>query len=168
MKKLDTLKKTVANTDNEKMLEVIKQIANNEAVQMMKELDVRSMMSILEFAELQKALSNNKYDLLLDINFEKFKSDAINLYQYSLITNNNKRALHIYQKNNNTFDISFSSDKNTLEKLQHFNDLTTLYTLKHKYKKDKSIKDSYLSQVAFDDMLNACKFALLILESSLE
>lgn len=168
MKKLDTLKKTLANTEAEKMLEAVKQIANNEAVQMMKELDTRSIMSILEYAELQKALNNSKYQLLLDINYEKFKSDSINLFIYSLITTNNKRALHIYQKNNNTFDISFSSDKNTIEKLQYFNALTSDYTLKHKYKKDKSIKDSYLTSVDFDKMIDACKFALLILESSIE
>ena len=168
MKKLDTLKKTVTTTEEAKMLEAVKQIAQNEAVNSMKALAMREILSLLEYNELQKALSNSKYNLLLDINFAKFKSEAINLFIYSLIDTHNKRALHIYQKNNNTFDISFSSDANTLEKLQYFNALSSDYILKHKYTKDKRVKDTYLSSIDFDKMLDACKFALLILESSIE
>lgn len=174
MKKFDTLKKTLENAiaDENKMFDLIKQakaIASNEAVAQMKTLENNDIIALLQFAELQKALSNSKYNLLLDINYEKVKTDAITVQRYSLINTHNKRALHIYRKSNNTFDVSFASDKNTQEKMKFFEAINQEFTVKRKFKADKTtVKDTYLYSVAFDKMLDACKVALLMLESSLQ
>jgi hypothetical protein len=163
MKKLDTLKKALDTITNEAIIDIISNADFDDASM----LTINDKLALIEFAELKKALDNKNYTLVLDINFDKFKSDDIIFSQCSLIDVHNKRALHLYRKTRSTYDISFSSDKNTLAKLQYFDAVNTDYDLKHKYKKDMSIKDTYLHNVTFDNVFNACKLALSILESEL-
>lgn len=172
MKKLDTLEKIIAKAEADtnalaKLVTEAKTLAESEALAELEALEKNEILAILEYAELKKALDNKNYTLLLDINFEKCKSEDINLNVFSLIDTHNKRAIHLYRKNNSCFDLSLASDKNTLEKLQYFEALKTDYTLKHKYKKDKTVKDTYLYKVEFDKVFDACKLVLAILESNI-
>jgi hypothetical protein len=179
MKKLDTLKNELekALADETKTLEIIaqvKQIANNEAVTNRKTLENNEILALLEFAELKKALDNKNYTLVLDINFENYKSEAIQVFTFTLADTHNDRALHLYRnETKSNYAVSFSSKKMTLEKVELFKQNNTDYTVKHKTRKNKKtnaieIKDTYLNAVNFDNVFNACKTALAILETDIE
>ena len=162
MKKLETLKKEIAKLEAEKKLEsVLKEIAKNEAVEMFESFAKRDSLALLQFAELEKALKvKDKYELVLDINYSEYRSTAIVLTQMSLLNNKQKRALHLYQ-HNDTFDICFSTSKATKEKLEAIKEyIETLYKL--------NLRDSVLQHIHFDELVTACKFALIILESSID
>ena len=81
MKKLDTLKKMLENTEAEALNKMLIAIAENEAVtNSIDALSKREQLALLQFAELEKALKNNKYTLVLDINYSQSRAKEINLY----------------------------------------------------------------------------------------
>ena len=161
MKKLDTLKKTLATLEEEKLNALLKEIAKNESTDMFESFAKRDALALLQFAELEKALKvKDKYELVLDINYSEYRSTDIKLTQMSLLNNKQKRALHLYQ-HNDTFDICFSTSKVTKEKLIAIKEyIQSLYKL--------NLVNSVLQHIHFDELVTACKFALIILESSLE
>lgn len=176
MKKLKTLQDELKNADEQKMLEIIKQVkqtANNEAVNDLT-LTNHEILALLEFAELKKALDNKRYTLVLDINFEDYRSETIQVFTFTLADTHNDRALHLYRnETKSNYAISFSSKKITLEKVELFKQYNTEYTVKQKTRLNKKkntleVKDTYLYSVAFDNVFNACKTALSILESDVD
>ena len=173
MKKLETLKKMLESTDESKMLELVKQIADNEAINTLT-LTKNDILSLLEFSELKKALDNKNYTLVLDINFEDYRSETIQVFTFTLKDTHNDRALHLYRNEaRSNYAISLSSRKITLEKIELFKQYNTEYEVKHKYRKNKKtnedeVKDTYLNKVNFDSVFNACKTALSILESDID
>jgi hypothetical protein len=165
MKKYETLAKMLANTDENALAEMLANIAQNEAL-IVDALTAKQKMHLLQFAELEKALKNAKYTLVLDCNFENSKAQTAQTHIYSLLDTANKRVLHIYS-HDKTLDIVFSSNSATLEKVAFADKLTSDFTVKHKRdSKTQRVKETKLASVAFDSMINAIKFALLILETS--
>lgn len=165
MKKYETLKKELeALKDEAKAKELYKKledIAQNEAVKV-KALKEREAMYLLQYEQLAKALKNAKYNLVLDINYEAFRSDDIKLEISSLLDTANKRVLHLYS-HNSYFDIVISSNKATKAKLEYVEALNEYFTIKQKKNYETTI-----TKVSFDDMIKACDFAKLILETKLE
>ena len=148
-----------------------KAIADNEAITT---LEKKEILSLLEFAELKKALDNKNYTLVLDINYENYKSTVIQVRTFTLADTHNERALHLYrQEAHSVYAISFSSKQITKEKVELFKQFNDDYKIEHKRRKNKKtqeieIKDTYFNNVSFDDVFNACKLALSILESDVE
>ena len=164
MKKYDTLKKQITeNADT--LAKTLADIASNDAI-IIDTLTAKQKMHLLQFAELQKALKNAKYNLVLDCNFAHSKAQTAQTHIFSLIDTAQKRVLHIYS-HDSTLDIVFASDKATLEKTLLADKLNSVFTVKHKFDKAQRCKETKLASVAFDDMLTACKFALLLLETKL-
>lgn len=168
MKKLETLKKTLANTDAQTLDAMLKAIAQNEAVTLLENatnaLKAREQLALLQFAELEKALKNAKYTLVLDVNFENCKAQEINLTRFSLIDAHNKRALHLYQ-HTDTFDICFSCSEAVRAKVEAVAEIRDALAVQYRA---KVARTTVLKQIQFDELVNACKFALLILENTLE
>ena len=171
MKKLETLKKALESTVDKKtklvtdkaLEEKLREIANNEATDLFESFTRSDALALLQFAELEKALKvRDKYEFVLDINYADYKSTQIKLTQMSLLNNKQKRALHLYQ-HNDYFDICFSCSKATREKREAIEELIkTLYN--YKFENDTTV----LKHIHFDELVNACKFALIILESSID
>ena len=170
MKKLDTLKKTIATTkDNEQkqreLLTLAKAIAQNEAIDDMKSLSNNDLLALLQFAELEKALKvKDKYELVLDINYSDYRSTQIKVTQMSLLNNKQKRALHLYQ-HKDTFDICFSCSESVRAKVEAIAELKKAIATQYRA---EVAKTTVFKKVHFDELVNACKFALLILESTLD
>ena len=132
---------------------------------MMQSFKKQEIISLMQFAELQKALKvKDKYELVLDINYADCKAKEINLTRMSLLNNKQKRALHLYN-HTDTFDICFSCSKATREKINAIDEIREIIALDYK----TVVSDTTVfKKVHFDELVNACKFALLILESSLD
>ena len=170
MKKYETLKNEMlkALADDVKKNELftdLRKTFTNEAL-IFNALTNSELLQLLMCKELIKAMSNKKYTLIHDSDFAKSKAQTVKTHICSYIDDANKRVLHIYA-NSKTVSVSFASDVSTLEKVALASQLKNAYEIKHKYKTDKSVKDTFIN-VSFDDTVNASKFALLILESSLE
>lgn len=169
MKKYATLKKELEAVKEEAtknaLCKKLDAIINNEAI-ITTALTVKQMMHILQFAELEKALKNSKYTLIHDANFENSKSQTAVTHIYSYIDTANKRVLHIYS-HDEKLDIVISSNKATLEKVD-IAKLKSNYTIKQKRDKKERIKETKLASVSFDNMIDAVKYATLILESTAE
>ncbi len=160
MKKLDTLKKALETLETAETIAMLKAIANNEAVNDFVSFEKRDALALLQYAELAKALQNKKYSLVLDINYAKSRAKAIDLTRFTLIDTHNERALHLYQ-HTNTFDICFSADTDTRAKIEAIESLNKKIDTR---KADTSVYKS----VHFDELFDACKFVLMLLESTLE
>jgi iron only hydrogenase large subunit-like protein len=160
MKKLETLKKELERIAENDFIAKLKAIAENESVNDFESFEKREALALLQYAELAKALQNKKYTLVLDMNYVKCRAKEINFYRYSLLDTHNKRALHLYQ-HTNTFDICFSADKDTRAKVEAIEALNKTITT-------QVADTTVFKKVHFDDMLDACKFALLLLESTLD
>lgn len=172
MKKYETLKNeiTKALTDEKKKAELfaeLRKMYTNEAL-IFETMNANKLMHLLQCRELDRALTNSKYQMCHDSNYESCRAETVETKAFSLLDTHNKRALHIYS-HDKTVDIVFSSDKTTQDKL------VVLETLKHDYRlnrvyseKKKCYTKTEFKQVAFDKAFEACKFALLILESTAE
>lgn len=171
MKKYETLKNEIAKalaTEEAKaklFAKINERITSEEII--LNALNAKQLMHLMQFIELEKALKNAKYTLVHDSTFENCKAQTAETRVFSYIDSANKRVLHIYS-HDTTLDIVFSSSKATLDKTAIAQQLDSDFTFAFKRDKKQNIKESKLSKVAFDNMLDAVKFATLILESSFE
>lgn len=174
MKKYNTLKEeiTKAMQDENKKRELFERLrktfVNEELI--FETMSDKKLMHLLQYLELEKALNlkNSKYTLVHDSNFENCKAETAETNAFSYIDSVKQRALHIYS-HDNTLDIVISSKQAFVNKID-IAKLKSDYKINQKRdsKKKERFKETKLSRVAFDDMINACKFALLILESTEE
>lgn len=167
MKKYATLESIIANAlaDEKKKAELFAELRKtfvNEAIQF-DALKKSELMHLLQFIELEKALTNSKYTMHHDSNLEMSRATTVETRMFTLLDTHNKRALHIYS-HDKTLDIVFSSDKTTKAKVA----MIIEADYKSKEYALSSKKDTKVAKVAFDDCFNACKYALLIIESSAE
>lgn len=129
------------------------------------------LMQLIMCRELMKAMHTKKYTLVHDSNIENSKAQSV---QYQICTYQDdaqKRVLHIYADSKNV-SISFSAKDYINEKVMIAKQLKNAYHIQHKYKSKAektidNIKDNYI-KVHFDDVINASKFALFILENTIE
>jgi hypothetical protein len=175
MKKYETIKneltKALAEEQSKKELFAdLKKTFTNEAI-ICEAMTNSELMQLLVCKELMKALKNKKYRLIHDSDFSKSKAQTVKYHMISMIDDANNRVQHIYA-DSKMIAISFSSDIDVCYKVEVAKQLKNAYEVKHKYesKSEKTIadiKDNYI-KVHFDDVVNASKFALLILESKIE
>lgn len=170
MKKYATLKDEITKalaTDATKQafFNDLRKIIKNESI-IFNALSENELMHLLMYRELAKALNNKKYTLVHDSDFAKSKAKTVHTEIYSYIDSANKRVLHLYASASK-ISISLDSDTETLAKIVIAKQLKNAYEIRYKNDtKKNTVKDAYIASVAFDDMLNACKYALLILEST--
>ena len=187
MKKYQTIKTDLqkALADEKKKIELfadLKKTFVNEAI-ICSTMTEAELLQLLMYLELEKAMKNKKYKLVHDSNFAKSRAKTIDYRVSSYIDDANKRVLHYYI-NSRAVAISFASDRSTLEKIAVARKLKNAQLINFKYRYDidvdfnneadfqdfialADIKDTYIN-VQFDDVINASKFALLILESTTE
>ena len=168
MKKYETLKKELEKLNELEFIANLKRIANNEAVNNLEALTKKEAMYLLQYEQFEKAFTNKKYAMTLDINYEAFKSTEIVYHISSMIDSANKRILHFYS-HDSYIDIVFSSNKATLAKLEYIDSLNNQnFDIRHKRDtKKQTIKETKLARVDFDDIVKAVDFAKLILETSI-
>lgn len=176
MKKYETLKNEIAKAidketktvTNSEFLKRLKDIAHNEAVTNLKSIDEKNAMYLLQYEQFEKAFTNKQYIMTLDNNYESTKLNSIELNMSTLLDTANKRVLHFYS-HNTYIDIVISSNKATREKHEYLFLLKDdSFKVNFKRNAKKEISATTLSHIAFDNIVNVSKFALLILESSID
>lgn len=162
-----TDKKTKIVTDKE-LTKRLKDIAHNEAITNLQTINSKEAMFLLQYEQFDKAFTNKKYLMTLDINYENYKSEQIKLANSTLLDNANKRVLHFYS-HDSYIDIVISSNEATRAKHEYLF-LLKDDSFKVDFKRDKTkrITATTLSHIAFDDIVKVKDFALLVLESSLD
>lgn len=159
MKKLDTLKKALADITNEALADII----DNEAVDIEALTDFEKL-SVLMYAEIAKAVNSKSHTLLLDCNFADSKNvqnDILLVDYYRLAVNNS--MIQIYAKRN-SFAICTSASKANREQFEALeNDLH--FVTKYDSKTHRA-KTTQRNNIAYDDIVNVIKQVIAILEST--
>lgn len=159
MKKLETLKKELASVTLEKLAEII----NNDAVKT-DSLTEAEKLSVLMYAELEKALRTKEHKLLLDCNFadsKNVKNDVLLVDYYRLAINN--AMIQIYVKKN-YFNIYTSASRANREQFAQLeNDLH--FTVKYNSKTHRA-KTTHRDKVNYDELVTVIKAVIAVLENT--
>jgi hypothetical protein len=159
MKKLDTLKKMLADIDTQTLADIVQ---NDDIV--IDDLSEFEKLSILMYNEIAKSINCKAYKLLLDCNFADSKNrqnDILLVDYYRLAVNNS--MIQIYVKRN-SFAICTSASKAnreqfaTLENDLHF---VTKYD-----KKTQRAKTTQRNNISYDDIVSVIKQVIAVLEST--
>ena len=159
MKKIETIKKTLANTEETAMLETLTNIINNSDI-ITKALTQRERLSVLVFDELQKALNNKKYQIIMNCNYANSKKTSYDMTYYNIAISN--RMIQIYYKaNKDAFDICTSCAKCYREQFDK------LEELQFHIKRDKNdnAKTTERKTIAYNDIVSVIKSLIAILEN---
>ena len=157
MKKIETLKKMLETiTDDE-----LKAIVNNDDV-IYTALSNSDKMSILMFAELERALRTKEHKVVLDCNYADSRNATLDVKYYRLAISNS--MIQIYYKSNNTFAVCTSASKANREK---FSQLESDLHFVTKYdKKTQRAKTTQRTAISYDDIVSVIKQCIAILEST--
>jgi hypothetical protein len=159
MKKLETLKKALADITSEALADII----NNDSVDI-DSLTEFEKLSVLMYAELEKALRTKEHKLLLDCNFadsKNVKNDVLLVDYYRLAINN--AMIQIYVKRN-SFAVCTSASKanraqfEALENDLHF---VTKYD-----KKTNRAKTTQRNNISYDEIVEVIKNVIAVLENT--
>jgi hypothetical protein len=159
MKKLETLKKALESITNEALAEIV----DNSAVDI-DSLTEFEKLSVLMYAELEKALRTKEHKLLLDCNFadsKNVKNDVLLVDYYRLAINN--AMIQIYVKRN-SFAVCTSASKanraqfEALENDLHF---VTKYD-----KKTNRAKTTQRNNISYDEIVEVIKNVIAVLENT--
>ena len=160
MKKLDTLKKTLETTAENELHETLATIINNNDV-VIKSLTKAEQLSVLMFAELEKALRTKEHQLVLDCNYADSRNSDLKVDYYRLAIHNAMIQIYVRQ---NSFRICTSASKTNREK---FAQLESELHFKTKYdKKTNRAKTTERINISYDDIVNVTKAVIAILEST--
>lgn len=168
MKKLDTLKKMIetaqqTETAQNELDVMLNSIINNNSINA-SDLTEFEKLSVLMYAELEKALRTKEHRLLLDCNYSqsKFAQNDILLVDYYRLAINNS-MIQIYVRKN-SFRICTSASKANREK---FTELENELHFITKYdKKTNRAKTTERCNISYDDIVNVTKQVIAILEST--
>ena len=159
MKKYETLKKTLATVSNEE----INAIINNSNINA-DDLSEFEKLSVLMYAELEKALRTKEHKLLLDCNYSQSKfvqQDILKVDYYRLAIANSMIQIYVRQ---NSFRICTSASKTNREK---FAQLEEQLQFKTKYdSKTKRAKTTERINISYDEIVDVTKQVIAILEST--
>lgn len=159
MKKLETLKKALADITNEALADII----NNDNVDI-DSLTEFEKLSVLMYAEFEKALRTKEHKLLLDCNFadsKNVKNDILLVDYYRLAINN--AMIQVYVKRN-SFSICTSASKANREQFKALeNDLhfVTKYD-----KKTNRAKTTQRNNISYDELVSIIKSVIAVLENT--
>ena len=154
MKKYDTLKKTLENIDND----TLKAIIQNDDI-IIDALSKNEKMSVLVFNELQKALNNKKYQVIMNCNYANTKKSVYDMTYYNIAIQN--RMIQIYYKaQKNAFDICTSCAKCYREQFEKLDELQ----FHIKLDKNNRAKTTERKTIAYDDIVSVIKSLIAILE----
>ena len=155
----DELKKALADEQKKKeFFAELRKLYTNEAI-IFNAMSENDLLKLLMCREIMKALTSKKYSLVHDSNFAKSRAKTVHYHIITMHDDAHKRVLHIYVDSAKSVSLTISSDKDTIEKSLIANQLERAYKVILK-------KDSYI-RVAYDDVVNASKFALLVQESTI-
>lgn len=163
MKKYETLKKTLETMNENERNETLKSIINNNDI-IVESLTTAEQMSVLMFAEIEKALRTKEHQLVLDCNYanSKFAQNSILKVDYYRLAIANS-MIQIYVRKN-SFRICTSASKANREK---FSQLENELQFKTKYdSKTKRAKTTERLNISYDDIVNVTKQVIAILEST--
>jgi hypothetical protein len=159
MKKLDTLKKELANITIEALADIIK----NADIDI-EALTEKEKLCVLMYRELAKALDTKEHKLLLDCNFADSKNvqnDILLVDYYRLAINNS--MIQIYCKKD-YFDICTSASKANREALAELENELHFVT---KYdKKTNRAKTTYRNHIKYDELVDIVKQLIAVLEAT--
>ena len=159
MKKIETLKKMLETISNEELNAII----NNESVKA-DELSSAEKLSVLMFAEFEKALRTKEHQLLLDCNFadsKNVKNDILLVDYYRLAINN--AMIQIYARKN-SFLICTSASKANREQFKQLEDELHFVT---KYdKKTNRAKTTQRNNISYDELVAVVKSVIAVLENT--
>ena len=156
MKKLETLKKELETVTDETLANIIN---NNDVI--VKSLSQFERLSVLMFAELEKALRTKEHKLILDCNYANSKNADLKVDYYRLAIANSMIQIYVRQ---NSFRICTSASKANREK---FAELEEQLQFKTKYdKKTNRAKTTERLNISYDDIVNVTKQVIAILEST--
>ena len=159
MKKYETLKKTLETTEENTLLIMLSDIIKNDDI-IAKALTKNERMSVLVFNELQKALNNKKYSIIMNCNYSNSKKSAYDMTYYNIAISN--RMIQIYYKaQKNAFDICTSCAKCYREQFDKLEELN----FHIKYDKNKRAKTTERKTISYDDITNVIKSLIAILEN---
>lgn len=159
MKKLETLKKMLETISAEE----INAIIQNDAISA-DDLTEFEKLSVLMYAEIEKALRTKEHKLLLDCNYANSKNvqnDILLVDYYRLAINN--AMIQIYVKRN-SFAVCTSASKANREQFEALeNDLhfVTKYD-----KKTNRAKTTQRNNISYDDIVTVVKSVIAVLEST--
>ena len=159
MKKLDTLKKMLETVDNETLANII----DNSAVDIDALSDFEKL-SVLMYAEFEKALRTKEHKLLLDCNYAQSKNaqnDILLVDYYRLAINN--AMIQIYVKRNSFAVCTSASKANREQFAQLENDLhfVTKYD-----KKTNRAKTTQRNNIQYDELVAVVKSVIAVLENT--
>lgn len=157
MKKLDTLKKALESIS----IDELKAIVNNNDV-IYDALTNSEKMSILMFAELEKALRTKEHKLVLDCNYADSRNSVLDVKYYRLAISNS--MIQIYYKSNNTFAVCTSASKANREKFSQLE--SDLHFITKYDSKTKRAKTTQRTAISYDDIVTVIKQCIAILEST--
>lgn len=157
MKKIETLKKALENITEEEL----KAIVNNEDV-IYSALSNSDKMSILMFAELEKALRTKEHKLILDCNYSDSRNSVLDVKYYRLAISNS--MIQIYYKSNNTFAVCTSASKANREKFAQLE--SELHFITKYDSKTKRAKTTQRTAIQYDDIVSVVKQVIAILEAT--
>jgi hypothetical protein len=162
MKKLETLKKTLATLDNAELNKTLADIINNDNI-VVDDLSEFEKLSVLMYAELEKALRTKEHKLLLDCNYtqSKFVQNDVLLVDYYRLAINNA-MIQIYVRKN-SFRICTSASKANREQ---FAQLADLHFVTKYDKKTNRAKTTERINIAYDDIVDVVKSVIAVLENT--
>lgn len=156
MKKLETLKKMLENIDNETLANII----NNEDVEIDALSDTEKL-SVLMFAEIEKAVNTKDYKIVLDCNYANSKNSVLRVDYYRLAVANCMIQVYVQK---NTFSICTSANATNREKFKTLENELHFVT---KYdKKTNRAKTTQRNKILYDELVNVIKQVIAILKES--
>lgn len=160
MKKLDTLKKMLETLEENERNAMLANIVDNDDV-IIDALSKSEMLSILMFAELEKALRTKEHRLILDCNYANSKNDVLKVDYYRLAIANSMIQIYVKQ---NYFNVYTSASKANREKFATLEDELQFVT---KYdSKTHRAKTTHRDKISYDDIVSVIKQVIAILEST--
>jgi hypothetical protein len=159
MKKIETLKKALETVTADEL----KNIVNNSNVDIDSLSDFEKL-SVLMYAELEKALRTKEHKLLLDCNFadsKNVKNDILLVDYYRLAINN--AMIQIYVKHNyfNVYTSASKANREQFEALENDLHFVTKYD-----KKTQRAKTTHRDKISYDELVTVVKSVIAVLEST--
>jgi hypothetical protein len=137
----------------------VAKIVNNEDI-IIKALKNNEKFSVLVFNELQKALNNKKYQIVMNCNYANSKKDSYDMTYYNIAIAN--RMIQIYFKaQKQVFDICTSCAKCYREQFNKLEELQFALKLD----KNQKAKTTVRKSIAYDDIVSVIKSLIAILEN---
>ena len=159
MKKYETLAKMFKTLEENALNEEVAKIINNNDI-IVDALKNSEKMSVLVFNELQKALNNKRYTIVMNCNYANSKKDTYDMCYYNIAIAN--RMIQIYYKaQKNVFDICTSCAKCYREQFEKLEELQFALKLD----KNNRAKTTVRKSISYDEITSVIKSLIAILEN---